>query len=65
MNSEPLIDIARTLLCVRGALRPIDESTAIGNERFAKLDIPQAAASLRHCNRAAHRSECTETMERM
>jgi hypothetical protein len=65
MKSEPQIDTARTPLGLRGRLRAIDESTATGNERFAKLGSPQAEASLRHCNRAAHRGECTEAMERM
>jgi hypothetical protein len=55
MKSEPQIDTARTLLGLRRGLQAINESIAIGNERFAKLGLPQAAASLRHCNRAAHR----------
>ena len=47
MSSQPLIDIARTLVGTGKGLLAIDESNATCDKRFAKLGIPQTVAARR------------------
>lgn len=48
MNSQPLIDIARSLVGTGKGLLAIDESNSTCDKRFAKLGIPQTSAARRH-----------------
>jgi fructose-bisphosphate aldolase class I len=47
MDSQALVDIARTLVGTGRGLLAIDESTSTCNQRFAKLGIPETVASRR------------------